>query len=135
MMEARATFPPEPTSATAARHFAERTLAAWGIGSRVDTARLLVSELVINSVLHAGTDTELVLEAGPSVLRVEVADGSVERPVVQRPGPSASSGRGLLILDDLADRWGVEVGERGKTVWFELRLGPVSAGVERGPGG
>jgi hypothetical protein len=60
---------------------------------------------------------------------VEVSDRSTEVPHLQECSPSAPSGRGLLILDDLADEWGVEVGEHGKTVWFELVLEPSAAGV------
>lgn len=123
-MEDRTRFPPELRSAADARHHAERVLRAWDLDAVVDAARLLVSELVINVVLHAGTDAELVLRRDDGGLRVEVSDGSAQVPLRRSYAPSAPTGRGLLILDDLADDWGVEVGDGSKTVWFELRVPP-----------
>jgi len=118
----RATFPPEPASALSARLVAERTLEASGLDELLETTRLLVSELVINAVLHAGTDVELVMSTGSGRLRVEVSDHSESSPQMRRSLPSAPSGRGLLIVDRLADDWGVERRPGGKTVWFELQL-------------
>lgn len=53
-------------------------------------------------------------------MRVEIADGSDEPPVVQQPDPWASGGRGLMLVEALADRWGYEPLPHGKVVWFEL---------------
>ena len=76
-----------------------------------EIAVLLVSELVANAVLHAGT---------PCVVRVEVRDEDPRLPTVKDYGPDAVTGRGLHIIEWLSDRWGVDGDERGKTVWFEL---------------
>ena len=123
-MEARASFAPELSSASEARHFAERTLADWGLVQVLEATRLLVSELVVNAVIHAGTESELLLRADDARLHVEVLDHSIEAPVLRSYSPTAPNGRGLLILDDLADEWGVDTTAVTKTVWFELALDP-----------
>jgi anti-sigma regulatory factor (Ser/Thr protein kinase) len=124
-MEDRSTFPAELRSASEARHHAEQVLREWELDEVADAARLLISELVINAVLHAGTESELVLRCRPGHLRVEVTDGSSAVPVRRPYSPTSPSGRGLLILEDLADSWGIDVGDGSKTVWFELAV-PVA---------
>jgi anti-sigma regulatory factor (Ser/Thr protein kinase) len=122
MLEARATYPRELVAATDARHFAEQLLTEWGCDPLVESARLLVSELVVNAVLHAGTGAELVLRLDDDLLRVEVRDGN-PAPIERREySPYATTGRGLMILDALAHRWGVDETDdgSGKIVWFEL---------------
>jgi anti-sigma regulatory factor (Ser/Thr protein kinase) len=129
-MEAQAAFPPQLRSAAEARRFAERTLAGWGCGALVESARLLVSELVVNAVIHARTEARLALRFDGEVLHVEVADGSTVRPRRRDYSPTATTGRGLMILDAVADRWGVDIGDGAKTVWFDLAV--ASADVESG---
>jgi anti-sigma regulatory factor (Ser/Thr protein kinase) len=108
-------------STTAARRFAERTLVSWGIdGPRYETARLLVSELVANAMIHAATAADLVLDLSDDRLRVEVGDSASARPRVREPGHDDLSGRGMMIVEAMADRWGVEDAPPGKKVWFEL---------------
>lgn len=90
---------------------------------RIDDLLLCVSEVVTNAVVHAGTLAHLRLECGEDAVRVEVVDESPDaglRPA--DPDPTVPSGRGLRLLDLLADRWGVEVeADRGqKAVWFEF---------------
>jgi anti-sigma regulatory factor (Ser/Thr protein kinase) len=121
-MEAQAAFPAELRSAAEARRFAERTLAAWGFEELVENARLLVSELIVNAVIHAHTGAGLCLRSDGSVLRVEVTDGSTAAPRQRPYSPTATTGRGLMILDAVSDDWGVDIGEDAKTVWFELEL-------------
>jgi anti-sigma regulatory factor (Ser/Thr protein kinase) len=87
--------------------------------------RLLVTELVGNSVRHAG------LEPGDQITVDFDVDGSRVRVVVSDPGPgvttlvseqSRTSGYGLYLVDALADRWGVEPGTAQSSVWFEIDL-------------
>jgi serine phosphatase RsbU (regulator of sigma subunit) len=87
------------------------------------TARLLASELVTNSVRHGGGDEHdwigLEVALSPSALRVEVSDhGAGFEPAPARPGPDDVGGRGLFLVDALADRWGSADG--GTRVWFEV---------------
>lgn len=106
-------------------------LDAWGVpfGSEPsDVAAAIVSELAANSVTHGrvpGRDFELrlVLSPGRRTLRIEVSDTRSEAlpvPAAQPPGPDAESGRGLLLVQALATRWGVRERAVGKTVWAEI---------------
>ena len=102
----------------------------------LNDARLLATELVSNSVRHSGIGREssigLALRLTPERLSVAVSDpGPGFRPEVTEPGPDQEGGRGLFIVDCLADRWGIgdaPVTPRagpgaGTTVWFELAAG------------
>ena len=94
---------------------------------RYDDLRLLVSELVTNSVLHAGLDTRswvgIWCHVDPRVTRVEVTDpGSARLPEPRLPDPDDVSGRGLYMVRSLADRWGV-ASDGATRVWFELDTG------------
>ncbi|QMU73842.1 SpoIIE family protein phosphatase [Streptacidiphilus sp. P02-A3a] len=96
----------------------------WAVEDHVDAALLLASELLANVLVH--TDQEATLVAalhgtpGERRLRVEVADQSDEQPHRRTPGEMASSGRGLILLELLADRWGMQPRGQGKCIWFEL---------------
>lgn len=84
---------------------------------------LLTSELATNAVTHAQSGFELVVRMGDGRLRIEVGDHDPGIPQVQWVPAGATSGRGLLIVETLADAWGVTADEGGgKTVWFEVVL-------------
>ncbi|MEV6759338.1 ATP-binding protein [Streptomyces sp. NPDC051105] len=103
-----------------ARRELRELLRHWGKPGRSEIAELLTSELVTNALVH--TDREAVLTAvvGPSQLRVEVRDFVGRRPRVRAPDTGGTHGRGLVLVDSLADAWGVQPHEVGKSVWFEL---------------
>ena len=86
------------------------------------TASLLVSELVANAVLHGGSQAELDAQMPEGRLRVAVTDDNPNLPKVgDSPDFTAETGRGLILVSALADRWGVErAPSGGKAVWFEL---------------
>lgn len=93
---------------------------------RFDDARLLVNELVTNSIRHAGAlDTGWIglrVIATPERLRIEVIDqGPGFDPHFEPPTLEQTSGRGLFLIDALADRWGVNT-DRGTAVWAEMDL-------------
>jgi anti-sigma regulatory factor (Ser/Thr protein kinase) len=117
---------PEPTAPATARHFIAATCEASGVDPDIcATAALLVSELVTNAVLHAGTEVVMHVIPAAERLRVEVVDGHPGGHVrAQTPDPSNPRGRGLHMVDLLADDWGVTENEGGKTVWFELATKP-----------
>lgn len=109
----------DPACVPAARAFARRQLA--GIAEEVrERVALIVTELAANAVRHAGGEVTVAIRRQGATLRLEVGDGSERRPVRRHVGPSAVDGRGLLIVEALADRWGVEQQGVGKVVWVEL---------------
>jgi len=87
------------------------------IGELRDTIELLISELVTNAVIHARSDVELTISEHGARIRVEVSDTNPQMPAIREP--DAASGRGLRLVDALADRWGTIGRADGKTVWFE----------------
>ncbi|MFF3495839.1 SpoIIE family protein phosphatase [Streptomyces sp. NPDC002795] len=115
----------EPERIAAARQQLRELLHDWADTDQMDSAVLLVSEMVTNVLVHTDGDALLVAEmtrhgAEPRRLRVEVADASDDLPHKRRPGELASSGRGLVLMELLADRWGVDPRGEGKNIWFEL---------------
>lgn len=108
------------------RRIVRSLLAEWELAELVDAVELGVTELVTNVVRHVPDRRceVVVLRTAEAGVRVEVADGAPELPRVTADLPlEGESGRGLLLLDAVADKWGVggRPGE-GKTVWFECRL-------------
>ncbi|MFI7339119.1 SpoIIE family protein phosphatase [Streptomyces sp. NPDC050085] len=115
----------EPERIAAARQQLRELLHDWADDDQIDSAVLLVSEMVTNVLVHTDGDALLVAEVtraadGPRRMRVEVADASDDLPHKRRPGELASSGRGLVLMDLLAERWGVDPQGEGKSTWFEL---------------
>jgi anti-sigma regulatory factor (Ser/Thr protein kinase) len=105
-----------------ARQVTRDVLARWRLAHMEDTAVLLVSELVTNAVRHA-RDTYAIaldLEFGESGLRIEVQDADPCWPHRRTPGRLDESGFGLVLVNALADMWGVRDTATGKAVWAEL---------------
>lgn len=120
-----ATFdlPPQAASIPAARHVVGELLAVWRAPHDLQDAALLVTELVANVVDHAGQANLLTVEVTLSGawLRIGVVDGSAVRPVVRELESGSGRGRGLRLVEAIADRWGCEDHDGGKRVWLELR--------------
>ncbi|MEU8677511.1 SpoIIE family protein phosphatase [Streptomyces sp. NPDC048560] len=114
----------EPERIAAARQQLRELLHDWADPEQVDSAVLMLSEMATNVLVHTDGDALMVAEVsgerGERRLRVEVADGSDELPHKRRPGEMASSGRGLVLMEMLADAWGVDPRGEGKSIWFEL---------------
>ncbi|MFE5294803.1 SpoIIE family protein phosphatase [Streptomyces sp. NPDC056632] len=114
----------EPERIAAAREQVRQLLHDWSDPDQVDSAVLMVSEMVTNVLVHTDGDALLVAEVvclgTARRLRVEVADASDELPHRRHPGEMASSGRGLILMEMLADAWGVDPRGEGKAIWFEL---------------
>lgn len=114
--------------AKAARTFVDDRLRSWGLEELSDTLRLIVSELVTNALIHAGSDVDVRLRAFDDRVRLEVRDSDSNPPV---PSPlvlseegngQAEHGRGLLIVDALSDLWNSSPNGRGKTVSLEVPI-------------
>ncbi|MFI0721910.1 ATP-binding protein [Streptomyces sp. NPDC021224] len=102
------------------RRTAAAELTSWGVPALSDAALLLVSELVTNGLRYGvGPSIEFRLALAKDVLVIEVNDRSSSRPVLQEAGLDATSGRGLFLVDVLADVWGVS--EDGTRTWCVLK--------------
>ncbi|HVE46048.1 MAG TPA: SpoIIE family protein phosphatase [Acidimicrobiales bacterium] len=124
----RLAFQPDPQSAALTRGFTAGVLQGAGWDERVDTAVLLVSELVTNAVRHARGPCALVVCLGEESVELSVEDGDPRYPSVRRPGPLDDHGRGLLLIGALADDWGIRaLASGGKATWFVLGRGTASS--------
>ncbi len=116
-------LPAEPASAGAARSELAALLRACGAQPHIEVAELLVTEVVANAIRHAGGDSiDLTVAVDDAAIRVEVGDEGDSHPVPGTPpGDEDTGGRGLMIVESLASRWGYEHRPpRGKRVWFEI---------------
>ena len=115
-------LPRVPESAGHARRFISEFCKASELSEEhCRTAALLTSELVTNAVRYGGSRATLEARRPGGVLRVSVEDDSPELPEEGLAPPfSAESGRGVMLVDALSARWGVEARPGGKRVWFEL---------------
>jgi DNA-binding NarL/FixJ family response regulator len=123
LSEASQHFAQDAQSARAARRFVTQILTGWDDdeGDLTDTVTLLVSELVTNAVLHAGSEVEVSVRLTPTAARIEVTDASAESIAPRDATTEEDSGRGLALVGSLAQRWGVRPAPGGgKTVWFEV---------------
>lgn len=112
-------FPPLPESAPAARLFVLSAVMTAQDDAEEKLATL-VSELATNAILHARTPFKVKVRQDDATIRVSVSDQSPATPVRKSFGPKQPTGRGLLIVESFADRWGVSPSRDGKTVWFEI---------------
>lgn len=121
MTEARLTLPPEPSSVRAARSLVEETLAGTPAEDCSDAAGLLVSELATNALVHARSTLRVCVRVQDDRVRVEVEDQAQTMPALHVEQGDLMTGRGLQLVDGLADGWGADRLEGGgKAVWFEL---------------
>lgn len=116
-------FPPLVESVGQARVFAAECTADLDPNQR-SALVLLVSELATNCIKHSCSGFELDIHVDGSKARVSVTDDGPGAPVLRDPAPSDTSGRGLRVVQELSDDWGVEAcrGGHGKTVWFSMSL-------------
>ncbi|WP_436850504.1 ATP-binding protein [Streptomyces griseoloalbus] len=123
--EAEIPLPSRPESAATARRLVQVViLRHWGLTAKTtEDAVLLVSELVGNAVRHTGARAfGLRMRHRRGRIRIEVRDPSRGLPCLMPVQEMDVSGRGLFLVDQLADRWGVDLLPRGKTTWFEMRV-------------
>jgi anti-sigma regulatory factor (Ser/Thr protein kinase) len=89
----------------------------------LDAVELMVSELASNCVQHTAAEFEVCIVRDEHMVRVEVTDTGRGLPVLRQPAPADLRGRGLVIVKELADEWGIvpQTGQGGKMVWFAVR--------------
>ncbi|MGW6961801.1 SpoIIE family protein phosphatase [Streptomyces chartreusis] len=109
-----------------ARAFVHEQLGSWGLEDMADVVELAASEIVTNALIHAGSDVDLRLRAFEDRLRLEVRDSDTNPPIpsslslTQEEAPEAEHGRGMLIVEALADEWTSHPNGRGKTVALNM---------------
>ncbi|MFI1767113.1 SpoIIE family protein phosphatase [Streptomyces sp. NPDC020800] len=111
-----------PEAARHARRFTRRTLRTWGVSpATMDTALLIVSELVTNALVHTGGQVRLDLTLINHRLRLAVADASPRTPVKPTNiGWEATGGRGILLVEAVSQAWGTVPVSGGKQVWADI---------------
>ncbi|WP_406472309.1 ATP-binding protein [Streptomyces sp. NBC_01615] len=124
------TFPCEPSTAEICRRLVRDVLGIWRLGNLADRAALIVTELIANAARHTPCKEIRLILGRPSATRVRV--GIVDRepsrlPALSQAADDDESGRGLLLIDAVADHWGYDLhgSDRrpwGKEVWAELRI-------------
>jgi anti-sigma regulatory factor (Ser/Thr protein kinase) len=119
-------LPPTPASVFIARRFTSQLLHEWEISEdTVDEVELVISELVTNAARHSEEFVEVRLSCNDDVVRIEVEDTSHRMPDIPTSSEvdeESTGGRGLLIVDAVAARWGVESQGLSKCVWAEFDL-------------
>ncbi|MFG3138866.1 SpoIIE family protein phosphatase [Streptomyces sp. NPDC048211] len=117
----------DPEGLSDARTIVRQALTDWDMAELADDAELVTGELLVNVLLHTEGGAVLTLEVLPEPVRrvrLSVQDRSSAWPRRRTPGETATSGRGLLLLDAIATRWGIEPRGEGKAVWCEI--GPAA---------
>ncbi|RCH65647.1 protein phosphatase [Streptomyces sp. SDr-06] len=113
----------DPEALSSSRHMIRAAVRAWGARERSDEIELAADELITNALMHTdgGAIVTIRVLTGPERrLRIEVEDRSSALPRRREAGSSGVSGRGLMLVDRLADVWGVEPRGSGKCVWCEF---------------
>jgi anti-sigma regulatory factor (Ser/Thr protein kinase) len=125
-------LPADGRAAGLARSVVRERLHGWDLDDLLDAAVLLTSEVVANVIVHTDSAPALGLTRDGAGVRVTVLDESPAPPLRRRHSTTATTGRGLQLLQDLADDWGWDRVSSGKAVWFVLRGGhdPWAGGHE-----
>ncbi|WP_412735451.1 STAS domain-containing protein [Krasilnikovia sp. MM14-A1259] len=123
------TLLPVADSACRARQLATEACARWGLPHLIGPARLIAGELATNAAVHAGTFAAVRFMIARHFLLISMRDGSpVEPRLGWAPPEDPGAGRGLLLVDATAHRWGWHVRDDGKVVWASLRTRKTATG-------
>ncbi|MFC4506843.1 MULTISPECIES: SpoIIE family protein phosphatase [Streptomyces] len=114
-------LPRDPAAVAGARKLAGEQLAAWGLAEAEFATELIVSELVTNAVRY-GADPIVLRLIRDTTLICEVSDGSGTAPHLRRARVFDEGGRGLMLVAQIAERWGTRQTPTGKTIWAEQSL-------------
>ena len=112
---------PNASSLGEGRRFVAQTLRGWNVDEEtIEPVMLVANELVANAIVHAHSSPVLSLESSGSDLLLRVADDAGDLTVARRAEPADDGGRGLILVEALCDRWGVDASDSGKTVWVKF---------------
>jgi len=121
-------LPPELGSVARARLIVEEALSGWSVPEGVaGDVVLLASELVTNAIVHGMPPIELRLSRNPAQVILEVLDSADYRPRARQPTADDEHGRGLQIVELLADSWGTRRMPRGKSTWCISSIAPAKS--------
>ncbi|MFF3504934.1 ATP-binding protein [Streptomyces sp. NPDC003247] len=123
-------FTAEPTEVAGLRRALRSHLAIWGLHGITDDAQLCLSELVSNVITHVGPGTPATLTVSMNGvhLRIEVRDPDTRAlPTLLDSNVDSEGGRGMALVDAVAERWGVELRVDRKVTWCELATKPTTA--------
>jgi anti-sigma regulatory factor (Ser/Thr protein kinase) len=124
--EGSRTFNCDPSAARLGRGFCADHLGSVldisAASEPIEDAELVISELVTNAVNAGCADTQLRINLHRDHIRIYVADNGPGWPQIQRPDPEERHGRGLHIVETIADKWGVEATATGKQVWADVAI-------------
>ncbi|MEO3756045.1 SpoIIE family protein phosphatase [Streptomyces sp. B6B3] len=115
--------PAEPEAVSGARQSASEQMAVWGLDDLLYPTELIVSELVTNAIRYGTPPVQLRLIRGDALI-CEVSDGSSAAPHLRRARTFDEGGRGMLLVAQIAERWGSRQIPTGKTIWAEQPLPP-----------
>ena len=116
--EALVHLTPDASSLREGRRFVAETLRDWQVDeARIEPVLLVANELMANAIVHAKSAPVLSLEEDGGDLLLRVADTSSAAPTPRIPTTNAAGGRGLIMVEALADRWGFDAHSSGKVVW------------------
>jgi anti-sigma regulatory factor (Ser/Thr protein kinase) len=122
-------FPPDPGSVPSARRFVLQAAGNAPADLR-DAIAVMTAELAMNAVQHARTEFEVTVDLAGGTLRVEVTDSGHGQPAAApMPPPESPRGRGLAIVDGLADAWGIISSrhDQGNGIWFQIAVPAAAA--------
>lgn len=125
-------FSAEAEEVAALRRILRLHLELWDLQELTDAAQLCVSELVANVIKHVGpgTPTTLAVSINGTRLRIEVHDPDCRAlPVLTEAGDEAEGGRGMALVNAIAERWGVDLTADRKSTWCELSPSPTAGSV------
>lgn len=129
-MELRTALRNDPGEVERARNLVGASMRRWGLPDDGGVAALLVTELVTNALRYGAQPMRMIAKDVDAGLRIEIHDARVGEPPRLRPTtPDSSHGRGMMLVDALASRWGWSEFGGEKQVWFELDLRTAQTAV------
>jgi anti-sigma regulatory factor (Ser/Thr protein kinase) len=120
-------YSPSAEHVREARHWLVRLLRRWELHPLIPDGSLLITELITNAINHAQSPVHVTAAVADGILELGVGDHDNRLPRVKHPSFDARGGRGVALVDHIADEWGVAPLDGGKQVWARLSVDPAWA--------